>query len=137
MNFETTTQLIDILKPHIVAGKITTSTENKAWKGRSYKSDYVTIDERNNVGFEVFDNEIIVFYFTDHVHFENYTSELEEGEDDYIGGTWYGLVICINPFAKKTVQSTTWIYDKATDTFTQTKKSPTISPPRYLSKKQN
>ena len=40
--------------------------------------------EENNVSFEVLDNEIIVFYFTDHYHFEDYSSELEEGEDDYI-----------------------------------------------------
>ncbi len=39
------------------------------------------LDNNNNVGFKVFDNEITVFYFTDHCHFEDYTSEPKEMED--------------------------------------------------------
>lgn len=87
MNFEITNELLKSIKPHTENATITISIENKDWKGRNYKSDFVTIDEKNNVGFEVFDNEIIVFYFTDHYHFEDYSSELEEGEDDYIKRT--------------------------------------------------
>ena len=65
MNFEITNELIDTIKPYTENATVTISTDNKDWKGRDYKSDFVTIDEKNNVGFEVFDNEIIVFYFTD------------------------------------------------------------------------
>lgn len=84
MNFEITSQLLETIKPYTENANITITTENKGWKGRTYKSDFVTLDEKNNVGFEVFDNEIIVFYFTGHYHFEDYSSELEDGEDDYI-----------------------------------------------------
>ena len=84
MNFEITNELINTLKQYTENATITLSTDNKDWKDRDYKSDFVTIDEKNNFGFEVFDNEIIVFYFTYHYHFEDYSSELEDGEDDYI-----------------------------------------------------
>ena len=84
MNFEITNELIDTIKPYTENATVTISTENNHWKGRAYKSDFITIDDKNNVGFEVFDNEIIVFYFTDHYHFEDYSSELEDGDDDYI-----------------------------------------------------
>ena len=83
MKFEITNELIDTIKSYTENATVTISTENKDWKGRNYESDFVTIDKKNNVGFEVFDNEIIVFYFTDHYHFEDYSSELEDG-DDYI-----------------------------------------------------
>ena len=77
MNFKITNELIDTIKPYTENAIITLSTDNKDWKDRDYKSDFVTIDEKNNFGFEVFDNEIIVFYFTDHYHFEDYSSDLE------------------------------------------------------------
>lgn len=69
MNFEITKNILDTLSPYINAEKVIISTENKDWKGNLCKSDFVTIDSTNNVGFEVFGNEIIVFYFTDHHHF--------------------------------------------------------------------
>ena len=84
MNFEITNELINTLKQYTENATITCSTDNKDWKGRDYKSDFVTINEKNNIGFEVFDNEIIVFYFTDHYHFEDYSSDLEDGDDNYI-----------------------------------------------------
>lgn len=84
MNFEITNELINTLKQYTENATITCSTDNKDWKGRDYKSDFVTINEKNNFGFEVFDNEIIVFYFTDHYHFEDYSSDLEDGDDNYI-----------------------------------------------------
>ncbi len=46
--------------------------------------DHVTIDAKNKVGFGVFENEIIVFYFTSHCHFKNQSSKLQDGERDYI-----------------------------------------------------
>ena len=84
MYFEITNELINTLKQYTENATITLSTDNKDWKDRDYKSDFVTIDEKNNFGFEVFDNEIIVFYFTDHYHFEDYSSDLEDGDDNYI-----------------------------------------------------
>lgn len=84
MNYKTTSQLLDSLENYIDKSKISISIDNKNWKNRDCKSDLVIIDEKNNVGFEVFDNEIIVFYFTDHYHFEDYSSEYDGEEDNYI-----------------------------------------------------
>lgn len=84
LNFETTSILLEFLKPYIDNSIVDISTDNKDWRNREYKSDLVIIDAKNNVGFEVFDNEIIVFYFTDHCHFEDYSSELQSGQDNYI-----------------------------------------------------
>lgn len=155
MNFKTTSWLIEELKPYIKHEAITVNLNSKDLKKRDYKSDYVIVDKSNNVGFEVLDNEIIVFYFSDRYHFEDYSSQLQEGEDDYtkrardfltklfttrlrhleiykgkrlssekyyfiyddkddeyIGGTWFGIKKFISPFAKKAVKSSTWIYDK-------------------------
>lgn len=76
MDHEVTRQLLDVLKPY---------TDNVKLKITSEKdSDFVTIDKYRNVGFEVFDNEIIVFYFTDHCHFEDYTSDLQDGQQNYV-----------------------------------------------------
>lgn len=84
MNFKETDEILACLKPYLENSDIVISTENEDYRGRKYQSDFVTIDEKSNIGFEVFDNEIIVFYFTEHSHFEDYTSEPEEGQDDYI-----------------------------------------------------
>ena len=84
MNFETTTELLEALEPYISGIQLHISCDNKDWENRDYKSDCVTIDKKNKVGFEVFQNEIIVFYFTDHYHFEDYAVPVDEGEDDYV-----------------------------------------------------
>lgn len=69
MNFEITKDILETLTPYINTEKVSISTENIDWTGKPCKSDFVTIDNINEVGFEVFENEIIVFYFTDHHHF--------------------------------------------------------------------
>lgn len=84
MNFQTTQILLDDLKTYFNIDDIKISTESKDRKNRPYQSDFVTLIENQNVKFEVFENEIIVAYFTDHIHFEDYTSELEEGNPNYI-----------------------------------------------------
>ncbi len=84
MHFETTSMLLEAIQPYIENSIIDIITENKDWRSRNYQSDLVNIDAKNHVGFEVFENEIIVFYFTDHYHFEDYSSELQNGEDNYI-----------------------------------------------------
>ncbi len=72
MQFQATSEILEVLKPYLGNANV------------SVNDDFVMIDEKNHVGFDIMENEIIVFYFTDHMHFEDYTSELEEGEDDYI-----------------------------------------------------
>lgn len=99
LNFEETSRIINAIKPYIDKDRITISTENKDWKNRDYKSDLVMLDDKNNVGFEVFENEIIVFYFTDHCHFEKYISELDD--DNYIK---YATDFILELFQYKIVQ---------------------------------
>lgn len=84
MNYSVTQELLSIAKAYCNPENITISTENKDFKGRTYLSDFITLIEKQNISFEVFDNEIIVGYFTDHIHFEDYSSGLNEGERDYI-----------------------------------------------------
>ena len=84
LNFETTSVLLEVLKPYLENSVIDISTDNTDWRNRNYKSDLVTLDANNHVGFEVFESEIIAFYFTDHYHFEDYTSEPQDGEENYI-----------------------------------------------------
>ncbi len=84
MNFEITNELINTIKPYTENVTIKIFGENKDWKHRNYKSDFVTIDENNNVGFEVFENEIIVYFFSEHHHFEDYSSSVDEGEPTFV-----------------------------------------------------
>ena len=84
LNFETTSALLEALNPYVKNSVVDISTDNNAWDYFGFKSDRVTIDLENHIGFEVFDGEVIVFYFTEHCHFEDYTSKLQDGEDNYI-----------------------------------------------------
>lgn len=84
MNFHTTQILLDTIKPYFDVDNIKLSATNKNWKCRPYQSDFVTLIDNQNVCFEVFDNKITVSYFTDHTHFEDYSSNLNEDDPDYI-----------------------------------------------------
>ncbi len=59
-------------------------TESTNWRGKKYKCDYVQIIKNDNIRFEVLENEVIAFFFIDHIHFEDYSFELEDGQPDYI-----------------------------------------------------
>ncbi len=82
MNFEVTNELLETIKSYIENVNVTVCTENKDWRNLPEKSDYVEVGEQ--FSFKVYENEIIVFYFTNHDHFEDYSFDLEEGQDDYI-----------------------------------------------------
>ena len=70
--FYTTQTILDALCPYCDINKADISTEQTDWKGRAYRSDYVTLVKEPYIGFEVFeDGAIIVSYFTDHCHFDN------------------------------------------------------------------
>ena len=84
MNFTLTSEILEAIKQYAENAIITITSENNDSKRGDYKSDFVILDEENNVGFEVLDNEVIIFYFTDHCHFEDYSSEIQDGEDDYV-----------------------------------------------------
>lgn len=87
MNFESTSALLKVLKPYIENSAVDITSDNKNLRNQNCMSDLVTIDADNHIGFEVFENEVIIFYFTDHSHFEDYTSELKNGQDNYIERT--------------------------------------------------
>lgn len=63
MQFQATSEILEVIKPYIGNANV------------SINDDFVMIDKKNHVGFDVMENEIIVFYFTNHSHF---------GEGDYI-----------------------------------------------------
>lgn len=85
MNFNATSILLDTINEYIKNSTVVIDdTQKKDYRNLTYISDYVIIDSKNDVGFEVYENEIIVYFFNEHYHFEDYTSELEDGEEDYI-----------------------------------------------------
>lgn len=84
MLFETTTVLLNEIEPYVKNAVIDITSESKDCRNRSCKFDHVNLDAKNHVGFEVFDHEIVVFYFTGHYHFEEDSSKSPKGTDDYI-----------------------------------------------------
>ena len=87
MNFIATERIIDFTDKFIPKSQYIVQTEgHKDYLGRSYTADYVEIIEQSpyHIAFEVVENEIIIFYFGDHIHFEDYSSELEEGMPNYV-----------------------------------------------------
>ena len=83
MNYKDTEKILNKIQKICDLKNMTISTENKDWRGRTYKSDFVSLIPQHNTGFEVFDNEIITFFFTAHRHFEDYTT-VGEKEQDYV-----------------------------------------------------
>ena len=83
MNFVTTAALIEVLKSYTERVTIETATQ-KDWRNRDYKYDFVTVAKENNFGIEVLENEIIMFFMTNHYHFEDYSSELQADQENYV-----------------------------------------------------
>lgn len=79
-----TGEILDALRDICDPKNITIKNEHTNWHGKPYRSDYVILEAEHKVGFEVLENEIIAFYFGDHCHFEDYTSELAEGQAPYV-----------------------------------------------------
>ena len=84
MNHKATAILLGAIDPYVKNSNVEISKESTKGFRPNNSSDFVVIDKRNNVGFEVFENEIIVYYFTDHQHFDDYIGEVEDGDEDYI-----------------------------------------------------
>ena len=84
MNYYITEDLLNVAHKLAPNSNIKITCTNKDWRGREYRSDLVTIDETNHVGFEVFENEIIAYFFSEHHHFEDYSSSIDEGEPTFI-----------------------------------------------------
>lgn len=84
MNFEITATLLDLLAPYVEQSDISVYAQNMDLPCGYHKSDYVIIDKRNHVGFEILEKEIIVFYFTGHRHFKDNPSEAKNGNSTYV-----------------------------------------------------
>lgn len=84
MNYPITEDLLTIIKEFAPHSDIQMETTQTTLRGNVYKSDYILIDKKNNVGFEVFENGIIVYYFSEHCHFDDESFSLEEDAPDYM-----------------------------------------------------
>lgn len=84
MHFETTEVLLNAIQPYVKNAVVDIASENKDCRNCSCKFDHVNLDAKNHVGFEVFEHEIIVFYFTGHYHFEDDSSLSQKGVGNYI-----------------------------------------------------
>ncbi|MDD4494854.1 MAG: hypothetical protein PHV32_11020 [Eubacteriales bacterium] len=83
MNYEVTNIILEKLALYIDTENIKITTESTDWRGKKYKADYAMLNETHEVSFEVTERSIVVFFFTAHRHFDNYTAD--EGDTDYIG----------------------------------------------------
>lgn len=84
MNFADTKVVLDGISDICRLENISITCENTDWKGRPYRSDYVILEAEHKIGFEVFENQIIAFYFGDHCHFENDSCESEDSGGSYV-----------------------------------------------------
>ena len=86
MIYKTTKEILESLSPFISENDVSVSNEEHEKEDGSGKEigDKVIIDKENNVWFEVFENEIVLFYFTDHEHFDDYMAPPKDGEPNYI-----------------------------------------------------
>lgn len=83
MNYSITEDLLNTISKFVAKSNIKISCKNKDWRGNEYQSDLVTIDEINQVGFEVFEDEIIAFFFSEHLHFVDSLSEPDGDEPTF------------------------------------------------------
>lgn len=103
MNFKATLILSEALRPYTGNSVVDISSDDS--------SDFVTVDATNHIGFEVFENEIIAFFFTDHCHFEDYSSTPEDGEDyisrakDFLGKLLENEIRHLEYYKGKTLSS--------------------------------
>ena len=84
MNYHITEDLLNVVYKLTPNSNVKITCTNKNRRGEEYQSDLVTIDEENNIGFEVFENEIIAYYFTEHHHFEDYSLSIDDGESNFV-----------------------------------------------------
>lgn len=82
MNFEITKQILEKLEPYVDIINLDIETSVFDWRGQKYKSDFVLLNQEHNVGFQVYEREVVVFCFGEHQHFNNYTED--ETDLDYI-----------------------------------------------------
>ena len=82
MIYGITKQILDALSPFLSEEDVEITAEKHILDDGSAPEygDKVILDKENNVWFEVFENEIVLFYFTDHEHFDDYMERPRDGE---------------------------------------------------------
>ena len=83
-NHHATQTILSGLSDLLSEKHIRISTENTDYRGRPSESDYVTVDQKNGIGFEVFHNETRVDFFDDHQHFGSHYTETGDYVQDTI-----------------------------------------------------
>lgn len=68
-NYQATKDILNALSKYLDISKLEISTKNLDWKGSEYESDLVHVIKDKGITFEVFEEEIIVYFFKDHIHF--------------------------------------------------------------------
>jgi len=89
MLYKDTQDLIDAIKPYCSLDTLYISTDNRDWRGKPYQSDLVWILKKHHIGFEVFEDEVRIQYFEDHIHFSQWseqdtTSHIKEAKETLI-----------------------------------------------------
>lgn len=86
MIYSTTRKILEELSPFISEDGLEATEElhEKEDGSGTETGDKIFLDKKNNVWFEVFENEIVLFYFTDHEHFDDYMTPPADGEPNYI-----------------------------------------------------
>lgn len=87
MIFKATETLTDTVCKYVPSEKLNVKSDTfKNYFGAEYDANFVEIltESSDTFSFEVSEKEIIIFFFNDHIHFEDYTSDLEYGELNYV-----------------------------------------------------
>lgn len=69
VNHENTKHLLSALEDLIDIRHVEITTDNKGYPGRPSDYDCVLLEKEKKISFEVFDKEIVVYFFDDHTHF--------------------------------------------------------------------
>ena len=81
MHFNTTEQLLRKIEQYVSTDQIKIQ-ETTAYLGNAV--ELVTIMDEPRIGFEVAEDSVIFYFFSDHIHFDDYCTELEYGEPNYL-----------------------------------------------------
>ncbi len=84
LNHPSTQTILDGLSDLISENHIHISTENTDYRGNPSGSDYVTVDQKNGIGFDVFHEEPRVDFFDDHRHFGDCYAETSNHIQDTV-----------------------------------------------------
>ncbi len=83
MRHSLTREIIKSIQKYLKDGTVSVGVRSTEWHDRNHESDKIVIDNDSSVGFEVFEDEIIVYFFSDHYHYEDYSYVLDEDDPTF------------------------------------------------------